>query len=143
MLSGGTDNATLARDTVFAAVMIILTGIIGLCLLLGGARFREQIFGRHGVSAALVTLTAITILTLILPNYTTSVPGPLYSKSQLVFVAIVSLVLYGTFVMVQVVRHVIISSHRKQTRIKIFMLSRQRKEPLSQALSYCCFAWAL
>ena len=105
MLTGGTDHATLARDTVFAAVMIILTGIIGLCLLTGGVRFREQIFGRHGVSAALVTLTAITILTLILPNYTTSVAGPVYSKSQLIFVAVISLVLYGTFVMVQVVRH--------------------------------------
>jgi Ca2+:H+ antiporter len=105
MLSAGTNHSTLARDTVFAAVMIILTGIIGLCLLTGGVRFREQIFGRHGVSAALVTLTAITILTLILPNYTTSVAGPFYSKSQLIFVAIVSLVLYGTFVMVQVVRH--------------------------------------
>jgi Ca2+:H+ antiporter len=105
MLAGGANTATLARDTVFAAVMIILTGIIGLCLLVGGARFKEQIFGRHGVSAAMVTLTAITVLTLILPNYTTSVAGPVYSKSQLVFVAIVSLVLYATFVLVQAVRH--------------------------------------
>lgn len=105
MLSGGPDTATLARDTVFAAVMIILTCIIGLCLLLGGMRFREQFFGRYAVSAALVTLTAITVLTLILPNYTTSVAGPVYSRSQLIFVAIISLVLYGTFVMVQAVRH--------------------------------------
>lgn len=105
MLSGGPDTATLARDTVFAAVMIILTGMIGLCLLVGGVRFREQSFGRQGVSSALVTLTAITVLTLILPNYTTSVPGPVYNKSQLIFVAIVSLVLYGTFVLVQTVRH--------------------------------------
>lgn len=105
MLSGGPGTATLARDTVFAAVMIILTGIIGLCLLVGGVRFREQIFGQHGVSSALVTLTAITVLTLILPNFTTSVPGPVYNTSQLIFVAIVSLVLYGTFVVVQAVRH--------------------------------------
>ena len=105
MLSGGEDTATLARDTVFAAVMIILTGIIGLCLLVGGVRFREQIFARQGVSSALVTLTAITVLTLILPNFTTSVAGPTYSTSQLIFVAIVSLVLYGTFVLVQAVRH--------------------------------------
>ncbi|RYZ27795.1 MAG: ionic transporter y4hA [Chitinophagaceae bacterium] len=105
MLSGGLNTAMLARDTVFAAVMIILTGIIGICLLVGGYRYHEQIFARQGVSAALVTLTAITVLTLVLPNYTTSITGPVYNKSQLIFVAIVSLVLYGTFVVVQTVRH--------------------------------------
>lgn len=105
MLSGGTDTSTLARDTVFAAVMIILTGMIGLCLLVGGARYGEQVFGRYGVSSALVTLMAITVLTLILPNFTTSVSGPYYSKSQLIFVAVISLVLYGTFVLIQAVRH--------------------------------------
>ncbi len=105
MLAGGPDAGALARDTVFAAIMIILTGIIGLCLLLGGFRYREQLFGRYGVSAALVTLTAISVLTLVLPNYTTTISGPFYSRSQLIFVAIVSLVLYGTFVMVQTIRH--------------------------------------
>lgn len=105
MLAGGADTSTLARDTVFAAVMIILTGIIGLCLLAGGARYKEQIFGKYGVSASLVTLTAITILTLVLPNYTTSLAGPFYNQSQLIFVSIISLVLYGTFVLVQAVRH--------------------------------------
>lgn len=105
MLAGGIDNSTLARDTVFAAVMIILTGMIGLCLVVGGARHKEQIFARHGVSAALVTLTAITVLTLILPNYTTTVAGPVYSEGQLIFVAIISLILYVTFVLVQAVRH--------------------------------------
>jgi Ca2+:H+ antiporter len=105
MLSGGAATETLARDTVFAAVMIILTGIIGLCLLVGGVRYHEQIFGKYGVSSALVTLTAITVLTLILPNFTTSVAGPVYNTSQLIFVSIVSLVLYITFVIVQAVRH--------------------------------------
>lgn len=105
MLAGGPSTAALARDTVFAAVMIILTGIIGLCLLVGGFRFKEMLFGRNAVNAALVTLTAITVLTLILPNYTTSISGPEYNTSQLVFVAIISLVLYGAFVMVQTVRH--------------------------------------
>jgi Ca2+:H+ antiporter len=105
MLTGGPDTAALARDTVFAAVMIILTGIIGLCLLVGGARYKEQVFGKYGVSSALVSLTAITVLTLILPNFTTSVAGPIYNKSQLIFVAIVSLILYITFVLVQAVRH--------------------------------------
>jgi Ca2+:H+ antiporter len=105
MMAGETDTSTLARDTVFAAVMIILTGIIGICLLVGGVKHGEQVFTKAGVSSALVTLTAITILTLILPNYTTSITGPFYNKSQLIFVAIISLVLYSTFVLVQTVRH--------------------------------------
>ncbi|MGH8613897.1 MAG: calcium:proton antiporter [Gammaproteobacteria bacterium] len=105
MLAGGPAATALARDTVFAAVMIILNGIVGLCLLMGGVRFREQAFGLHGVSASLATLAAIVVLTLILPNYTVSDPGPIYIPSQLAFIALVSLVLYGTFVFVQAVRH--------------------------------------
>jgi Ca2+:H+ antiporter len=105
MLAGGPTTAELARDTVFAAVMLILTGMMGLCLLAGGSRHHEQFFSLHGVSAALVTLAAIVTLTLVLPNYTTTTPGPDYSPSQLGFIAIVSLVLYGTFVLVQTVRH--------------------------------------
>jgi Ca2+:H+ antiporter len=105
MLASDHAAPTLARDTVFAVVMIILTGLVGLCLLVGGFQHREQVFARHGVSAALVTLTVITALTLILPNYTTTLPGPVYSKSQLLFVSIVSLALYFTFILVQTVRH--------------------------------------
>lgn len=105
MLAGGEETVALARDTVFAAIMIILTGIIGLCLLIGGLRYKVQVFRREAVSASLVTLTAISVLTLILPNHTTSILGPLYSMQQLVFIAIVCLVLYGTFVAVQTVRH--------------------------------------
>lgn len=105
MVAGGPDSATLARDTVFAAVMLILNGMVGLCLLVGGARHREQHFGIDGVKAALTTLAAITVLTLILPNYVESAPGPHYSNSQLAFIAVVSLVLYGTFVLIQTVRH--------------------------------------
>ena len=105
MLSGGPATNALARDTVFAAVMLILNGMIGLCLLAGASRHHEQRFRLHGVSAALTTLAAISVLTLVLPNYTTSVPGPVYSPSQLVLVAAVSLLLYGAFVLVQTVRH--------------------------------------
>ena len=105
MLAGGPETATLARDTVFAAVMIILTAIIGLCLLLGGLRYKEQAVGWAGVSASLVTLTAISVLTLVLPNFTSTIVGPAFSNSQLLFIAIVSLVLYGTFIFVQTVRH--------------------------------------
>ncbi|MHC1712007.1 MAG: calcium:proton antiporter [Solidesulfovibrio sp.] len=105
MLAGGEAASGLARDTVFAAVMIILNGIVGICLLEGGARFKEQTFELQGATAALTTLVAISVLTLILPNYTVTTPGPSYSKGQLLFIAIVSLVLYGTFLLVQTVRH--------------------------------------
>ncbi len=105
MLSGGPAATALARDTVFAAVMLILNGMVGLCLLVGGSRFHEQTFGQYGVSAALATLAAISVLTMVLPNFTTTKPGPFYSPSQLGFIAVVSMVLYGTFVLVQAVRH--------------------------------------
>src|SRR2546429_298446 len=105
MIAGRADTTGLARDTVFAAVMIVCNGIVGLCLLWGGARHHEQGFQVYGASAALAVLAALTTLTLILPNFATSVPGPLFSTSQLVFAGIVSLVLYGSFVFIQTVRH--------------------------------------
>lgn len=105
MIAGGESSATLARDTVFAALMLIITGILGACILFGGAKFHEQYFERSSASTALVSLVAIIVLTLVLPNYTTSINAPLFSKAQLVFFAIASLVIYGTFLMVQTVRH--------------------------------------
>jgi Ca2+:H+ antiporter len=105
MVAAPAEKAGLARDTVFAAVMIVCNGIVGLCLLWGGARHHEQGFQVHGASAALAVLAALTTLTLILPNFATSAPGPLFSTSQLVFAGIVSLVLYGSFVFIQTVRH--------------------------------------
>src|SRR5436309_5283230 len=105
MLSAPAEKAGLARDTVFAAVMIVGNGIVGLCLLAGGVRHHEQGFQVHGASAALAVLAALTVLTLILPNVATSVPGPLFSMSQLIFAGSVSLVLYGSFVFIQTVRH--------------------------------------
>ncbi|WBS05282.1 ionic transporter y4hA [Pseudoduganella sp. SL102] len=105
MIAGGESTTGLARDTVYAAVMLILNGMVGICLLAGARRHGEQRFTQTGVSAALATLSAIAVLTMVLPNYTTSTPGPVYSSSQLVFIAVISLVLYGTFVLVQTVRH--------------------------------------
>lgn len=95
----------LARDTVMAAIMIILGGVTGACLLLGGIRHGEQRYRQSGVSAALATLAALSVITLILPNHVTSVAGPFYATAQLAFVGVVSLVLYATFVLVQTVRH--------------------------------------
>jgi Ca2+:H+ antiporter len=85
--------------------MIILNGIIGLCLLVGGFMHREQTFSLEGVSAALVALATIVIMTLVFPNYTLTTPGPYYSSSQLMLVAVVTLVIYGTFIFTQTVGH--------------------------------------
>ncbi len=98
-------EATLARDTVFATIMIILNGMVGICLLLGASRHREQFFSLYGVNATLAALAAISVITLVLPSTTTSQPGPSYTSGQLAFVSVVSLVLYGVFVLVQTVRH--------------------------------------
>jgi Ca2+:H+ antiporter len=105
MIAAPAEKAGLARDTVFAAVMIVCNGIVGSCLLWGGAHHHEQGFQVQGASAALAVLAALTSLTLILPNFAASELGPLYSESQLVFAGLVSLVLYGSFVFIQTVRH--------------------------------------
>lgn len=105
MVAGGDNSAYLARDTVFAAIMLILNGILGLCLLIGGLKHHEQFFGQKSASTALITLMAILVLTLVLPNFTSSTAGPTYSPAQLVFVAIASLILYSSFIMMQTVRH--------------------------------------
>jgi len=105
MVGVAADKAGLARDTVFAAVMIVCNGIVGLCLLSGGVRHHEQGFQLQGASAALAVLAALTTLTLVVPNVTTTTPGPMFSTAQLVFAGAVSLVLYGSFVFVQTVRH--------------------------------------
>ena len=105
MIAAPEAKAGLARDTVFAAVMIVCNGIVGLSLLSGGVRHREQGFQVQGASAALAVLAALTVLTLVVPNVTTSAPGPAFSKAQLIFAALVSLILYGSFVFVQTIRH--------------------------------------
>jgi Ca2+:H+ antiporter len=105
MITGATDTAGLARDTVFAAVMIVCDGIIGLCLLAGAVRHREQTFQFQGAQASLSVLIALTTLALVLPNVTSTAAGPTFSSSQLLFASIVSLILYGSFLFVQTVRH--------------------------------------
>jgi Ca2+:H+ antiporter len=115
MLAGHGDTAALARDTVFATVMIILNGIVGLSLLVGGLHHRAQKFSLEGVSAALVALAAITVMTLVFPNFTETVPGPFYSRSQLALVAVVSVVIYGAFIVTQTIvnRPLFLDSRRK------------------------------
>ncbi|HVF84005.1 MAG TPA: ionic transporter y4hA [Sphingomicrobium sp.] len=105
MLASPENAATLARDTVFAAALIILNLLLGLCLVAGARHQREARFTRTGATAALSTLATLMVLTLVLPNYTTSVAGPVYSYTQLAFVAGFSLLLYLIFVFVQTVRN--------------------------------------
>jgi Ca2+:H+ antiporter len=105
MLSGGADKEALARDTVFAAIMICCNGIVGLCLLVGGIRHHEQGFQVQGASSALAVLCAMSVLTMVIPNYATTVPGPGLSSSQLIFAGFISLLLYLVFVFIQTISH--------------------------------------
>ncbi|ARE78032.1 calcium:proton antiporter [Streptomyces sp. NPDC059558] len=105
MADGGDKTASLARDTVFAAVMITCNGIVGLSLLVGALRNRVAVFNPEGSGAALATVATLATLSLVLPTFTTSKPGPEFSTAQLTFAAVASLALYGLFVAVQTVRH--------------------------------------
>lgn len=105
MLANREAATTLARDTVFAAGMIIMNLLLGLCLIAAARDPREARFTRTGATAALATLATLMVLTLVLPNHTTSIPGPVYAPAQLAFVALFSLILYLTFVFVQTVRN--------------------------------------
>src|SRR3954452_7397455 len=105
MISGGEETASLARDTVFAAVMITCNGIVGLSILLGALRHSVVVFNAEGAGAALATVTTLAVLSLVLPTFTTGAAGPQFSSSQLAFAAVASLVLYGAFVLTQTVRH--------------------------------------
>jgi Ca2+:H+ antiporter len=105
MVSGGGATATLARDTVFAAVMITLNGIVGLVLLVGALRHHLAVFNPEGTGAALATVVTLAGVCLVLPKFTVAEAGPEFSSSQLAFAAVASLTLYGLFVFTQTVRH--------------------------------------
>jgi Ca2+:H+ antiporter len=105
MISGGPETQALARDTVFAAVMITCNGILGLSLLVGAVRRKVAVFNPEGTGGAFATVAALATLSLVLPTFTTSRPGPQFSPAQLAFAAVVSLGLYALFVTVQTRRH--------------------------------------
>jgi Ca2+:H+ antiporter len=105
MLAGGPEKATLARDSVYSAVMIICGGVVGASITGGALRHREQSFRVDGVSPALAALVALSILVLVLPTFTTSAPTARYSPAQLAFAGTVSLALWSVFIFVQTVRH--------------------------------------
>lgn len=105
MLSGGPATAALPRDTLYATVMIICNGVVGVCLLVGGLRYREQSFQIAGTGPALAALVVLCTISLVMPVFTTSSPEGTYTASQLAFVAVVSSALWAVYVFVQTVRH--------------------------------------
>jgi Ca2+:H+ antiporter len=101
----GANNPTLGRDAIFAVIMIALNGLVGLSLMLGGLRYREQHYNIQGVNAYLNVIMALAVLGLVLPNFTTSTSGPTFSTEQGIFFAAMSLLLYAIFLLIQTLRH--------------------------------------
>jgi len=101
----GENNPTLGRDAVFAVIMIALAGFVGLCLLVGGLRYREQHYNLQGVNSYLNVIMTLAVLGLVLPNFTTTTSGPTFSTEQQVFLIVMSLLLYAIFLLIQTIRH--------------------------------------
>jgi Ca2+:H+ antiporter len=101
----GANNPTLGRDAIFGVVMIALNGFVGLCLLIGGLRYREQYYNLQGVNSYLNVIMTLAVLGLILPNFTTSTKSPTFSTEQAVFLIVMSLLLYAIFLLIQTMRH--------------------------------------
>jgi Ca2+:H+ antiporter len=105
VMSAGHGNVTLARDAMFAVLMIVLNGMVGLCLLLGGLRYHEQTYNLQGTNAFLAVIVPLAVLGLVLPDFTASSPGPTFSPLHSVFLVVMSLGLYGVFLAIQTSRH--------------------------------------
>jgi len=105
LVAGGSGMEKLPRDTVYATVMIITTGVVGLCTLIGGLAHREQSFRVEGAGGGLAALIVLAVVTLVLPNLTTTTDIGTYSRSQSLFAAAISAALWGIFVFVQTIRH--------------------------------------
>jgi Ca2+:H+ antiporter len=105
LMLGEKEVPTLARDTVFAVVMIVCNGLVGICIFIGGLRYREQDFQVTGANLYLTVLFAMSTIALVLPNYTLTTPGPVFSEAQLEFVSVVTILLYGVFLYTQTIRH--------------------------------------
>jgi Ca2+:H+ antiporter len=105
IMLGEKEVPTLARDTVFAVVMIVCNGLVGICVFVGGLQYREQDYQVSGANLYLSVLFTLATITLILPDYTMTAPGPVYSTAQLAFVSVVTILLYGVFLYTQTIRH--------------------------------------
>ena len=101
----GANNPTLGRDAIFAVVMIALNGFVGLCLVIGGLRYREQYYNLQGVNSYLNVIMTLAVLGLVLPNFTTSTSSPTFSTEQEIFLIVMSLLLYAIFLLIQTMRH--------------------------------------
>ena len=105
VMLGDTPKPALARDTVFAVAMIVVNGVVGICILIGGLKHGEQSFRVTGASAYLTVLVAMSVLTLVMPNYTETAQGPVYAPPQLAFISLATLALYAVFLYIQTIRH--------------------------------------
>jgi Ca2+:H+ antiporter len=105
IMLGEKEVPTLARDTVFAVVMIVCNGLVGICIFIGGLSYREQDVQVSGANLYLSVLFTMATITMVLPNYTLTTPGPIYSEAQLEFVSVVTILLYGVFLYTQTSRH--------------------------------------
>jgi Ca2+:H+ antiporter len=105
VMFSGKGNASLARDAMFAVIMIVLNGMVGCSLLLGGLRYHEQTYNLQGANAFLAVIVPLAVLGLVLPNFTSSSPGPTFSPLQAGFLALMSIALYGVFLAIQNLRH--------------------------------------
>jgi len=105
IMLGDQPEPTLLRDTIHAVVVLVLHGVAGLCIVVGALRHREQEFRVQGAQAYLIVLLPMVAITLVLPNFTTSAPGPYYTNVQLAFVGVTCLLLWLAFTFVQTVRH--------------------------------------
>jgi len=101
----GANNPTLARDTMFSVVMIVLNGMVGLSLLVGGWRYHEQHYNLLGANAYIGLILPLAVLSMVLPNFTRTVPGPLFSLHQEDFLIVVSVGLYAAFLAMQTRSH--------------------------------------
>ena len=105
IMLGEKEVPTLARDTVFAVVMIVCNALVGICIFIGALRYREQDVQVLGANLYLSVLFILATITLVLPNYTLTTPGPIYSAAQLGFVSVVTMLLYAVFLYTQTIRH--------------------------------------
>lgn len=101
----GENNPTLAREAVLSTVMFVLTGVVGICLLMGGLRHREQTIQQQGVSGYLSVIIAISVLALVLPDQTWSGLRGITTQVDVVFIMLAVVLLYGSFLFMQTVRH--------------------------------------
>jgi Ca2+:H+ antiporter len=141
MLSGHDGAEFIARDAVFATVMIVVNGVIGLCIFMGGFKHHEMSFRNEGTNSALAVLTALATFILVMPMVTVSTPGPDFTKSQLAFAGIASFALYGAFIFFQTVSHrdyYLPKADDKKNQIATSMPTNQVISKPQSAFSCCC-----